>query len=131
AAGGGPARRSQAPGLLPDGGDDDGRHLEGNARTGGRRPARPGGIGKAARRHLARRPVGEGRLMRRAAILLLALAGCTTVGPDYQEPALAVPDRFLGGSSAGQSELGQWWTMFGDSTLDELVGLALQENLDI
>jgi NodT family efflux transporter outer membrane factor (OMF) lipoprotein len=63
------------------------------------------------------------------------LAGCTTVGPDYRAPAVAVPERFSeaapGQESVGDAELAAWWRRFGDPLLDSLVARALAGNLDV
>ena len=64
------------------------------------------------------------------------LAGCA-VGPDYQRPALATPNRFIGQSAVEQrpgatvANLGIWWTGFDDPLLTRFVDLALEQNLDI
>lgn len=59
-------------------------------------------------------------------LLLLALCGCA-VGPDYQRPSVEVP---AGYKEAGEWKVaqpqdvagsGQWWEMFGDSTLNALM----------
>ena len=68
----------------------------------------------------------------RPALLALLLAGCTTVGPDYAPPAVAVPDRFSeapGGAS--EADLTAWWRRFDDPQLTALVQRALADNLDV
>lgn len=69
--------------------------------------------------------------MKRAALTLLLLSGCSTVGPDYREPQVAVPAGYLEPSAAGALELDQWWRGFGDARLAGLVEQALKQNLDI
>ncbi len=72
-----------------------------------------------------------------AAALGALLAGCA-VGPDYSRPALDVPGAFpdpldangAAAPQAGAAIAAQWWTLYGDSTLDELVATALQRNAD-
>jgi NodT family efflux transporter outer membrane factor (OMF) lipoprotein len=65
-----------------------------------------------------------------------ALAGCA-VGPDYHRPALAAPAAYMGGVAVasrpqrGVAEADSWWAGFGDPILAELVGKALDQNLDI
>ncbi|MCL6739746.1 efflux transporter outer membrane subunit [Sphingomonas sp. RB56-2] len=59
------------------------------------------------------------------------LTGCTTVGPDYQRPDVAVPGGYLEPSASGQSELDRWWNGFGDARLSSLVEQSLRQNLDI
>ncbi|WP_294120087.1 efflux transporter outer membrane subunit [Sphingomonas sp.] len=69
--------------------------------------------------------------MRRALLLSLLLAGCTTVGPDYTQPETPVPDRYLEAGNAEQGDLAAWWQGFGDTQLTALVEQALRQNLDI
>ena len=76
---------------------------------------------------------------------ILVLAGCTTVGPDFKQPAppsvagytaqeiplqtAATPNVLLGGSQhfvSGQSIPAYWWQNFGSSQLNALVNQALQ-----
>jgi len=70
----------------------------------------------------------------RPLLLCLALTSCTTVGPDYREPSVAVPNGFAEGprtSPASDSDLASWWKRFGDSQLSALIDLALSQNLDV
>jgi multidrug efflux system outer membrane protein len=58
------------------------------------------------------------------------------VGPDYQRPQTALPTDFAGppapaATAAGASPAPGWWTVYGDSTLDDLVTAALSDNLDV
>jgi outer membrane protein, multidrug efflux system len=62
-----------------------------------------------------------------------ALAGCVT-GPDYQRPEMRLPqawpdDGLL--SAEDQDDWSAWWRLFGDPVLDDLVGHALDRNLEI
>ena len=71
-----------------------------------------------------------------AATSALALAACTTVGPDYRSPTPAAPsqDPFLGARSpafTGDEPPGKWWSLFGDAVLDRLVEEALTANTDL
>lgn len=64
----------------------------------------------------------------------LAASGCTLLGPDYQRPALTLPDAFPRASSetaAGADIRPDWWTLYNDPTLNELVTGALERNADI
>jgi NodT family efflux transporter outer membrane factor (OMF) lipoprotein len=66
-----------------------------------------------------------------AAILL---AGCTTVGPDYRQPAVPTPGSYAETQTRdgmADTELAGWWRAFGDPQLDQLVGRALARNLDV
>lgn len=83
------------------------------------------------------RPVPRpGRLAASAALALL-LAGCASVGPDYQPPALALDKSFIApgkpGSAEGPAELNvaQFWRGFNDAPLNTLMAQALAANGDI
>ena len=66
-------------------------------------------------------------------LAVLALAGCA-VGPEYRQPDTPVPTQFGSleatrfSSAAGVNE---FWTVFSDTTLDELVKDALAANHDL
>jgi len=71
---------------------------------------------------------------------IAALAGCATVGPDYQVPdAAAVREpaaqgRFLGAGAAPVSSEAlpaNWWRLYQDPTLDALIQEALVANTDL
>ncbi|CAB3926217.1 efflux transporter outer membrane subunit [Achromobacter deleyi] len=73
-------------------------------------------------------------------MLAAALAGCTTVGPDYQVPAGSVATRQsaqvpFAEAQEGvfqQNEVpGHWWRLYNDPTLDGLVEQALAANTDL
>jgi multidrug efflux system outer membrane protein len=65
------------------------------------------------------------------AVAALALSACT-VGPDFMRPSYPTPATFRGESAPGPS-LGdlEWWRVFEDETLQELIRIALRENYDI
>jgi multidrug efflux system outer membrane protein len=64
-------------------------------------------------------------------LLLAALAGCTTVGPDYQRPGMALPDEFPVSSARDDSSIPPgWWALYRDPLLNELVGSAWDRNAD-
>ena len=74
------------------------------------------------------------------ALMLLGLGGCL-LGPDYKRPEIELPKEFNTGdvvtpilsSSAMASVMVKqdWWTQFGDQTLNQLVGMARSENADL
>jgi len=65
---------------------------------------------------------------RRAALAAgLALAGCT-MGPDYQRPAVAVPDRWKEATPGDEALRGDWWELFRDPALAGLEAKALAAN---
>ncbi len=69
---------------------------------------------------------------------LLALPGCTTVGPDYHSPQTATPTNWSSGLSGGlspaateASHLDRWWTVFQDPILSGLIERARAGNRDL
>jgi NodT family efflux transporter outer membrane factor (OMF) lipoprotein len=68
------------------------------------------------------------------AAMALFLVGCS-VGPDYKEPALAVPAAWTEAQQKGvdtrPAELTRWWTAFEDPMLNSLVDRAVRSNLDL
>jgi NodT family efflux transporter outer membrane factor (OMF) lipoprotein len=66
--------------------------------------------------------------------LAVFVVGCS-VGPDYKEPALAVPTTWNEAQQKGVEtralELIRWWTAFDDPLLNSLVDRAVQSNLDL
>lgn len=65
------------------------------------------------------------------AFALTGLAGCMS-GPDYQRPAVEMPDAWrahLSGVSADAA--GPWWGQFGSPTLSALVDEGVKNNLDL
>jgi multidrug efflux system outer membrane protein len=76
---------------------------------------------------------------RRAVIAFaLALSGCM-VGPDYQRPQTPLPTTYADApttnasapASATTTVRADWWTLYDDPTLNDLVRTALSENLDV
>jgi multidrug efflux system outer membrane protein len=76
---------------------------------------------------------------RRAVIAFaLALSGCM-VGPDYQRPETPLPTTYADAptvnagapTSSTTTIRADWWTLYDDPTLNELVATALSENLDV
>lgn len=63
---------------------------------------------------------------------LLAVAASCTVGPDYQRPAVDVPERWRGGEkdTASLADL-DWWALFDDPVLRDLIETALRSNFDV
>jgi multidrug efflux system outer membrane protein len=67
------------------------------------------------------------------AAIALCLGGCAA-GPDYQQPTTAVDDQFLGTSAANYSTAevpGEFWTLFGEPLLTQLVEQSLVTNKDL
>jgi multidrug efflux system outer membrane protein len=65
-----------------------------------------------------------------ALISALALAGCVTVGPDYERPPLGLPESYSAPGAAG-AVAERWWELFADPELDRLVEAALVANQDL
>lgn len=67
-----------------------------------------------------------------AALLASIITGCS-LAPREAPPALALPARWndpaLG--AASMPPAADWWRQFGDPALDDLVGRALEHNLDL
>ena len=77
--------------------------------------------------------------MKRLVLLVVAgvTAGCV-VGPNYTRPIVTLPNTYRGANSpdiasTDVTSLGDqaWWDVFEDEALRELIGIALQENLDL
>ena len=64
--------------------------------------------------------------------MALMLAGCM-VGPDYQRPSTELPSAFPGAENTAGIEpvRSDWWRLFDDALLDELVATALAANIDV
>jgi len=69
--------------------------------------------------------------------IMLCLAGCVTVGPDYVRPDTAVPKQWsaeLGGSLTTErpdtETLASWWETLHDPVLTSLIHRAVEGNLD-
>jgi multidrug efflux system outer membrane protein len=75
-----------------------------------------------------------------AALVLLSLSGCL-LGPDYKRPEIELPKGFNTGDvvtpalsstpMASVTVKQDWWTQFGDQTLNQLVDRARTENADL
>jgi NodT family efflux transporter outer membrane factor (OMF) lipoprotein len=71
-------------------------------------------------------------------VLLLLLAGCTTVGPDYVPPEVSAPPQWttemgdgLNAEDADLQALANWWSTLHDPMLTSLVERAIEDNLDL
>jgi len=62
---------------------------------------------------------------------VVLLAGCTTVGPDYKRPEMPLPAEFPNGSTAEPTIQQDWWTLYSDPTLNQLVAAARENNADL
>ena len=63
----------------------------------------------------------------------LALAGCIKVGPDYTRPeVVALPAEYPTAVAPGEAVVpADWWTIYSDATLNDLVASARKANADV
>ena len=67
-----------------------------------------------------------------AALLACCLASGCTVGPDYERPEIDAPEKYrFAVVEANDLANTEWWKQFHDSTLDELISIALSDNFDV
>lgn len=80
------------------------------------------------------------RFKNRMAVLAACalLAGCATVGPDYQAPEIKAPSHWHSAENGGLTEkasdpreLARWWTTLNDPILTGLIERAAADNLDV
>lgn len=76
--------------------------------------------------------------MHRAAVALALAASACTVGPNYKRPVVNLPDAYRGSAppaatAADQPSIGdqEWWQLFQDEQLQELIRTALRQNFDV
>ena len=68
------------------------------------------------------------------ALSVLALTACATVGPNFVSPTADLSPEWLeanAGFEATPEELVEWWRIFEDPILDNLIDIARRENNDI
>ena len=67
--------------------------------------------------------------------LVLLLGGCSMVGPDYVKPTAPEPERWLESEDpkieSKEADFSQWWTVFKDPVLDDLIQAAYRQNLPL
>src|SRR5436190_2935881 len=67
-----------------------------------------------------------------AMFLACCLASGCTVGPDYERPEIDAPEKYrFAVVDANDLANTEWWKQFHDSTLDELISIALSDNFDV
>jgi len=68
-------------------------------------------------------------------IVTLLISGCTLVGPDYVKPAAQEPEKWLESSDpkieSKEVDFSDWWAVFNDPVVNELVQAAYQQNLPL
>jgi NodT family efflux transporter outer membrane factor (OMF) lipoprotein len=67
--------------------------------------------------------------------LVLLFGGCAMVGPDYVKPTPPEPDKWLESESpqieSKEADFSEWWTVFSDPVLNDLIQAAYQQNLPL
>lgn len=68
--------------------------------------------------------------------MVAALAGCAAVGSDYHRPAIELPAEYADAPAAGADAernaiAANWWTLYRDTTLNDLVEATLKNNTDM
>jgi multidrug efflux system outer membrane protein len=63
-------------------------------------------------------------------LIFASLAGCMTVGPDYQRPQVETPEQWPG-ATANEAVSATWWKAYGDPVLEQMIDEALVHNLDL
>jgi multidrug efflux system outer membrane protein len=63
-------------------------------------------------------------------LIAASLAGCMTVGPDYQRPQVETPEQWPG-ATANEAVSATWWKAYGDPVLEQMIDEALVHNLDL
>ena len=75
------------------------------------------------------------KILALSVVSLTVFSGCNAVGPDYAKPETMLPDvwyqQITEGFEVGESDLKQWWTVFNDPILEELIINATNANLDL
>ena len=62
----------------------------------------------------------------------LLLAGCAMVGPNYERPAHDLPLDYPPLTSSPEATIPtNWWTLYGDATLNDLIASSLTQSADI
>ena len=70
--------------------------------------------------------------MRRRLPAALLFLGACTVGPDYEPPKMPLPADFGETAPAEAAAVApDWWTLYRDATLDELVASGRKSNADV
>ncbi len=69
---------------------------------------------------------------RLAALAAAFVAACAPVGPNYERPSYDLPRAYPGAAAeAGAPVRADWWTLYGDARLNQLVASAFERNSDV
>ncbi len=67
--------------------------------------------------------------------LMTAILSACSIWPDYKRPAVAVPGQYsqpqVGSVDANAQVISNWWTLYQDPALNDLVEKSLQNNTDL
>jgi len=68
-------------------------------------------------------------------IVSIVISACTMVGPDYVRPTAQEPKEWLESEDpkieSKEADFNEWWTVFNDPVLNELIQAAYQQNLPL
>jgi NodT family efflux transporter outer membrane factor (OMF) lipoprotein len=68
-------------------------------------------------------------------LVMVLLSGCTMVGPDYIKPEAPEPETWLESTDpkiqSKETDFSDWWTVFNDPILNDLIQAAYQQNLPL
>ena len=66
-------------------------------------------------------------------VSLILVASCTLVGPDYKRPEINLPNAYHPEINKDSviADLNNWWKLYQDPALDELMDKALDKNVDV
>ena len=68
-------------------------------------------------------------------VLVLLFSGCSLVGPDYVKPTTQEPKQWLEATDpkieSKEVDFSDWWTVFSDPVLNDLIQAAYQQNLPL
>jgi outer membrane protein, multidrug efflux system len=91
----------------------------------------PNGGGSAFLSLWERSKVRAGARCTVMALAICCISGCT-VGPDYQPPHVSIPGGWKETAATRlESPIEKWWTVFNDTTLNELEEKAVAENQEL
>jgi len=68
-------------------------------------------------------------------LLGISLSACTTLGPDFVKPSAPVEEKWMAAEDpqikTESVEHSEWWTVFNDPVLDNLIEMASEQNLSL
>ncbi|MEO2174151.1 MAG: efflux transporter outer membrane subunit [bacterium] len=65
-------------------------------------------------------------------VVILSTAACTQVGPEYQEPPVAISETWeTQGAKTDPADIVEWWTVFNDPVLNQLIEIAYHKNYNL